>query len=368
MEFSRLLPILETMERNTYRIIDVNFNRAREAARMIEEFCRFSLNSKPLSSRAKSVRHQLSSAIAKLDTSSLLACRDSQTDVGRGLVIDNQLKRGGITDCFTAACKRLTEALRVLAETTQIIDPAVAAVIENLRFEAYTLEKDASLTAETRRKYKDVRLYVLVTVNPGDSVEKVSKLVSECIKGGADCIQIRAKGLEDSETVAISKTAVDICSDAGVLSIINDRVDIAVISGADGVHLGLGDISVHQARSLQLSPLVIGASTHSPAQLKAAIKAGADYVGIGPAFTTATKPHEKTAGLGYISKAVEMLENTGISHAAIGGISLENIDSVLKAGAKTAAICSAITHSESPADMCGSIRKRMEAYPKPSSR
>lgn len=329
---------------------------------MIEEFCRFSLNSKPLSSRAKSIRHQLCAAIGKLEADKLLANRDSQGDVGRGLVIDAQHKRGDIKDCFVAACKRLSEALRVLAEVTQTLDTSVASSIENLRFEVYTLEKDAYLAANAGEKYKKVRLYVLITVKPGDTVARISELASKCVRGGADCIQIRAKGLDDSQALAISKAVTAVCSEAGVLSIVNDRVDIAVLSGADGVHFGQGDLTVEQGRSLQVSPLVFGYSTHSVEQLKEAIDSGADYVGIGPVFSTDTKPHEKVAGLEYVKEAVEILAGSGVGHAAIGGITLGNIQEVLAAGAKTIAVCSAITDSDDPEDMCSRFIRKILAF------
>ncbi|MBW8015095.1 MAG: thiamine phosphate synthase [Planctomycetes bacterium] len=350
------------MDRSIYRIIDVNFNRGREAGRMIEEFCRFSLNSKPHSSRAKSIRHQLCAAIGKLDADLLLANRDSQTDVGRGLVIDDQHKRGDIKDCFVAACKRLTEALRVLAEVTQTLDPAVAGAIENLRFEAYTLEKDASLAFNARQRYKNVRLYVLITVKPGDSISKISELASKCIKGGADCIQVRAKGLDDCDGLAISKAVTALCLEAGVLSIVNDRVDIATLSGAGGVHFGQGDLTVAQGRSLQVSPLVFGCSTHSVDQLNAAIDSGADYVGIGPVFATDTKPGEKVAGLEYVGQAAKILKDSGVGHAAIGGITLDNVEQVLASGARTIAVCSAITDASDPEDMCDRFTRKILAF------
>lgn len=350
------------MERSIYRIIDVNFNRGREAARMIEEFCRFSLNSKPLSSRTKAIRHQLCAAIGKLDADVLLANRDSMTDVGRGLVIEDQHKRCDIEDCFVAACKRLTEALRVLAEVTQTLDPAVATDIENLRFEAYSLEKDASLAANARQKYKNVRLYVLITVKPGDSIIKVSDLAVKCISGGADCIQVRAKGLDDCDGLAISKAVTDLCAQAGVLSIVNDRVDIAALSNAGGVHFGQGDLTIAQGRSLQISPLVFGYSTHSVDQLNVAIDSGADYVGIGPVFATDTKPHEKVAGLEYVEQAAKILEGSGVGHAAIGGITLENVEQVLAVGARTIAVCSAITDAGDPEDMCRRFKREILTF------
>lgn len=350
------------MDRSVYRIIDVNFNRGREAVRMMEEYCRFTLNSRPLSSRAKNLRHRFCGLIDRFDTDLLMASRDSQLDVGRALSVDDQLKRQDLKDCFIAAAKRLTEALRVLAETTQIIDPAAAAEFEDLRFCAYSLEKDVSLAANARGKYANVRLYVLITVRPEDSISNIKKLAKACAAGGADCIQVRAKGIDDSRALDISKEVVNICADNGVVSIVNDRVDIAVLSQADGVHLGQGDISVEQGKSLQSSPLIFGVSTHSVEQLRTAIDGGADYVGIGPVFETNTKPLERVAGLEYVKSAIEILADSGIAHAAIGGITLENIDKVLSAGAKTIAVCSAITDSSDPQKTCRRFKDKIESF------
>jgi len=142
------------MKRVVYRIIDANFNRAREAIRVIEEYCRFALNSVPLTERAKQIRHELSTAISKLDAGRLISSRDTLGDVGIGRTVDKQLVRGELIDCFTAGCKRLTEALRALAETVQILDRSVAGTIEKLRYSAYTLEKDIVIYGDTSDYYQ----------------------------------------------------------------------------------------------------------------------------------------------------------------------------------------------------------------------
>jgi thiamine-phosphate pyrophosphorylase len=243
------------MERAVHRIIDANFNRAREAIRVIEDYCRFALNSAPLSERARQLRHELSAAINKLDAGRLISSRDSLGDVGAGKTVDTQLARISLTDCFTAGCKRLTEALRTLAEMSQTQNRTAAETIERLRFAAYTLEKDIVLFAEPAEKFKRVGLYVVITSNlPADIIS----LAHKCAAGGADCIQLRAKGMNDNMLFATAVEFVRICKAAGVLSIINDRVDIAVAANADGVHLGQNDLPVEPARKLELAPLIIG--------------------------------------------------------------------------------------------------------------
>jgi len=349
------------MERAVYRIIDANFNRAREAIRVIEEHCRFALNSRPLSERAKELRHQLSSAIGKLNADKLISSRDTLGDVGVDQKVEGQLSRADLIDCVTAASKRLTEALRALAETAQTIDSSIAASIEKLRYAAYTLEKDILLFGIAAEKFKRVKLYVIISSNlPADIIS----LAQHCAAGGADCLQLRAKDIDDDQLFALALEFVDICRASGVLSIINDRVDIAVAAGADGVHLGQNDLPVSQARKLQLSPLIIGKSAHSIEQLGAACSEQPTYVSLGPVFATGTKPTAEPVGLDYVREAAQMLAETGIGHVAIGGMNLQNIDQVLKAGAKAIAVCSAITEAKDPIAACRTLKERMAALDK----
>lgn len=346
------------MERSIYRIIDANFNRAREAARVIEEFCRFALNSDQLTGRAKQLRHELSAAIATLGDSRLVCSRDTLGDVGIGKTVPNQLQRNNLRDSFAAGCKRLTEALRVLAETTKTLNPSVAKTMEDLRYKSYTLEKDIVLFSDPLEKFKQVRLYVIITSRL--PVEVIS-LAQRCVAGGADCIQLRAKDVADEKLFAIAAEFVHICKAANVLSVINDRIDIAVSAGADGVHLGQNDLPPKYARKLQLTPLIIGRSTHSIKQLRAACSQLPTYVSLGPVFSTGTKPGAQPVGLNYIKEGTKILADTGIRHVAIGGITLDNVQQVLKAGAKAIAVCSAVTEAGDPAASCRAFQEKVAA-------
>jgi len=349
------------MERAANRIIDANFNRAREASRVIEEYCRFALNSGPLTERAKKLRHELSASVGKLDAGRLIAGRDTLGDVGVGIKVDKQLTRGSLMDCCTAGCKRLTEALRALAEVIRIDNEPVAKEIEKLRYDAYTLEKDIVLFSDTSTKFKGVRLYIVITSNLPD---EVFSLARECAAGGADCIQLRAKDIEDDRHFALAVELVKICKDAGVVSVINDRADIAVAAEADGVHLGQNDLPVEQARKLQLIPLIIGKSMHSLRQLNAACAEKPTYVSLGPVFPTATKPTAQAVGLEYINDVTKVLAGTGICHVAIGGITQDNVKEVLDAGAESIAVCSAVTKASDPAAACRAFKNKIETFGK----
>ncbi|MHC4624684.1 MAG: thiamine phosphate synthase, partial [Planctomycetota bacterium] len=272
-------------------------------------------------------RHELSAAVGKLDASRLISSRDTPGDVGVEAQVENQLKRTRLYDCFTAACKRLPEALRALAETIQTINPSVARKIEGLRYAVYTLEKDIVLFSSAAEKFKKVKLYVIISSNLPADVISLSHL---CVAGGADCIQLRAKGIDDDKLFALAVEFVQICNTGRVLSMINDRVDIAVAACADGVHLGQNDLPVEQVRKLQLTPLIIGKSTHSLPQLRAACESCPTYVSLGPVFSTGTKPAAQPVGLDYVSDGARELADAGIAHVAIGGITSENVRDVLK--------------------------------------
>jgi thiamine-phosphate pyrophosphorylase len=350
---------MATMERAVYRIIDANFNRAREAVRVIEEFCRFALNSAPLTTRAKRLRHELSAAIGKLDTGLLISSRDTLGDVGVGSVLDEQLERASLKDCLTAGCKRLTEALRALAEMTRTQNQSLSQVFERLRFDAYALEKDIILFGDPVEKFRRVGLYVIISSNlPAD----VIFLAHRCVGGGADCIQLRAKDINDDRLLAVAMEFVQICIAGGALSIINDRVDIAVAAGADGVHVGQNDLPIEQVRKLQLAPLIVGKSTHSSKELRASCDECPTYVSLGPVFPTPTKPQMEPVGLGYVRQGIETLAGTGIGHVAIGGITPDNVQDVLKAGAACIAVCSAVTEAKDPTAACRVLKEKIAAY------
>ncbi len=186
--------------------------------------------------------------------------------------------------------------------------------------------------------------------------DEATRLEKEFIDRG----MIRGRSLMLRAEVALE--FVGICRKGGVLSIINDRADIAIAAGADGVHLGQNDLPIEQAKKLQSYPLIIGKSTHSIEQLQAACAELVTYAALGPVFTTPTKPGAKAVGLDYVKEGTEILADKGIGHVAIGGITEENIEDVLKAGARTISVCSAATQSSDPAAACRSLKEKITAF------
>lgn len=346
------------MDRAIYRIADANYNRAREGLRIAEEFCRFALDNEALAGRCKELRHRLSGTIAKLDMQKLISARDTENDVGCGMQVAEQMKRQSLESCVTAGFARTTEALRAIAESVSVIDSKIAGEIEKLRYDCYTLEKDISLQGFPAIKFSRTRLYCIITAQDGIDVLKIAK---DCIAGGADCLQLRAKNIADCELLPLAREFVDICKQNNIISIINDRADIAVAANADGVHLGQDDLPAGDVRKLQLKPLIIGISTHSIDELEKAVEQRPHYVGLGSVFSTTTKQVE-VCGLEYVSRAVKFLKDKSIETVAIGGITFENVEKVLKAGAKRIAVSSCVCQAKSPESACKKLKETIAKY------
>lgn len=197
-----------------------------------------------------------------------------------------------------------------------------------------------------------IRLYVLISSNIAKkSVKETARLV---IDGGADAVQLREKTISDSKFISLAREVRDITTKRGSLLIINDRVHVVRKVNADGIHLGQQDMSALEARNTIGDEKIIGVSTHSITQARQAQKDGADYIAIGPIYPTSTKGHEPSVGIEIIH---EISEAVSIPIIAIGAITLENLDEVLKAGASRIAVCSAIIGSK---DIYSSTRQFKE--------
>jgi thiamine-phosphate pyrophosphorylase len=202
-----------------------------------------------------------------------------------------------------------------------------------------------------------VRLYVLISGKiAARPVNETARLV---IDGGVDAIQLREKTISDDEFISLAGEIRDIITRSGTLLIINDRVNVAREVNADGVHLGQDDMSVSEARNIIGDEKIIGVSTHSIIQARQAQKEGADYIAIGPVFSTRTKDYEPSIGLEIIQ---EISGEINIPFIAIGAITLENLDEVLKAGASRIAVCSAIISSKDILSSTKKFKNKLSGY------
>ncbi len=194
-----------------------------------------------------------------------------------------------------------------------------------------------------------LRLYV-VTEDAGAGRSHLD-VVRAAVAGGATAVQLREKLLPDAELTALAREAALLCRQAGVLFLVNDRVEVARAAGADGVHLGQEDAPARLARAALGPEAVVGVSCATPAEARAAEAAGADYVGVGSVYATATKPDAGAPigleGLRAVRAAV------ALPVVAIGGIGPANAAAVLRAGADGVAVVSAITRAP---DMEAAVR------------
>ena len=302
----------------------------REGLRVAEDYVRFVLDDPGLTKRFKEVRHRLAEAERGLDAHLLLGARDTREDVGTHIMTPSEQIRENPRAVLAANFKRIGEALRSLEEYTKLIDIWLAGRFEVLRYDVYTLEKLTMTAVAAHRGLSNARLMVLVGGLP--TIGELTWMVGEALAGGAEVIQYREKGLPDRELLRRAREIRILTAQARVPLIMNDRVDIARLASCDGVHVGQDDLTPRDARRIMGPAALIGVSTHDRSQLEAAILAGAGYLGVGPVFPSATKEFSEPelAGLGYVRLAAE---TTSLPWFAIGGITEENVDRVLEAGA-----------------------------------
>lgn len=216
--------------------------------------------------------------------------------------------------------------------------------------------------AETRKhrffkNFSDVKLYVIISSHLAK--KPVLEILQDVIKGGADAVQLREKTMPDREFLIMAREFKKITTQSKTIFIVNDRAEIAKEVDADGLHIGQSDIDIHAARKMLGYDKIIGVSTHNILQARKAQQGGADYIGIGPVFFTATKDYEPPVGLDCLK---QINREIVIPFVAIGAINLGNIHDVLYAGVKRVAICSAIICSDNVLDATRSFKNLLSTY------
>ena len=323
------------------RVIDAAANRAREGLRVVEDYVRFVLDDAHLTGQLKQLRHDLVAALATISPYIRLVARETQHDVGTGLTTDSERARGESGDVFTANLVRLQESLRSLEEFGKLLDPGMAAGMKQLRYKAYTIERAVTITANSLQRLAGAKLYVLI--DGCSSQREFEKLARSLIESGVHIIQLRDKRFDDRQLLARGRQLAMLCSGGPTLFIMNDRADLAALSGADGVHLGQEELSVKDARSIVGPHALVGVSTHSIKQARAAVIDGADYIGVGPTFASGTKQFAEFPGVELLRAVSAEIR---LPAFAIGGIDATNIGRVLEAGFTRVAVSGAITKAE----------------------
>ncbi|RYD50042.1 MAG: thiamine phosphate synthase [Verrucomicrobiaceae bacterium] len=182
------------------------------------------------------------------------------------------------------------------------------------------------------------QLYAIVDlgyVKPENAVAAAQALLA----GGADVLQLRAKGHAEQDIEHLARLILPLCREVGVPFVVNDYSAIAAAIGADGIHIGQDDGSLSAVREIVGPDMVVGRSTHSPDQARAALEQGFDYIGFGPLFPTPTKLGRPGIGIENVA-AVQAEVGSQIPVFCIGGIKRDNLPQVLSAGAKNVVIVS----------------------------
>lgn len=328
------------------RIIDANGNRTLEGLRVVEDYLRFHRNDAYLCGLCKAIRHQVSETLAT-HFPNRTKCRSTETDVGTSIDTSSEYQRQNFAEIVAANLGRVKEALRTLEEySKRIVDnsdgSSPAREFEAMRYQAYTLEKAIGHLENSYDVLAEAKLYVLVDLRYGIGDDFSNRIVQMC-KAGVDVVQLRDKNATDRELIEagrqLRRLLAKFDADRSVLFVMNDRPDLARVVGAGGVHVGQDEMPVADVRSLVGPDCMIGVSTHSVEQARAAVVDGADYIGVGPVFPSQTKEFNEFVGTALVSAVSKEI---ALPSFAIGGISLERLQQVVDCGAERVAVSEAI--------------------------
>ncbi len=201
---------------------------------------------------------------------------------------------------------------------------------------------------------EDCRLYLITGARPD-----LADFLEAAVRGGVDVVQVREKTLADRELLPALEQARAVTGRLGIPLVVNDRPDLALLAGADLVHVGQDDLPVEAVRRLGLS---VGLSTHAPAEIDAA---DADYIGVGPVYTTPTKLGRRAVGIALVRYAAE---HARVPWFAIGGIEASNAAEVIAAGATRLAVVRAIGDAPDPERAARELREALERSPSGAAR
>jgi thiamine-phosphate pyrophosphorylase len=298
----------------------------------------------------------LAAAVSCFPSEDRLAARETLRDIGTEATTPQEFTRPDVASVVAANFARLQESLRTLEEYSKTIDADAAVTIEQLRYRAYTLERAVGVTRRAIERLFACRLYVLV--DGRESADEFRRLVGSLLAAGVHAIQLRDKRLADRELMARARLLRDLTRGGETLFIVNDRPDIAVLAGADGVHVGQEELSVKDARTVIGPRALVGVSTHTIEQARQAVLDGADYIGVGPTFPSDTKRFDHCPGVELLQAVAAEIR---LPAFAIGGIDEGNLAQVQAAGFTRVAVSGAIVNAPDPAMAVADLLTRLSS-------
>jgi len=333
-----------------FQIIDANLDRAREGLRVLEDWARFGLGNEKYVESIKNFRQLLGKYHLEIYKQS----RNHIEDKCKGLTHQEQMKRKTPEQLISSNAGRVQEALRVIEEFSRLHNNELSNIASEIRYEIYTLEIDLlnlNKFKKSEQILKENDLYIIT-----DQKENLLEIIEEVLIAGVRIIQHRFKKGTDKDHLQEAIQIKNLCKKYNSLFIINDRIDIALASNADGIHLGQDDFDLKIARKLLGHSKIIGISANNEMEISKAIKDGCDYIGIGPVFKTSTKKDKEPLGLEKIKKLTKGLK---LPWFAIGGINKKNIRILKNCGFTKVALVSEIMNSKNPKEEAIIIQKEL---------
>jgi thiamine-phosphate pyrophosphorylase len=323
------------------RILDANFNRTGEGLRVLEDVCRLVLNNPELSERLKSLRHELQPRDRSLQEK-LVSARRAEEDVGAFIEEEGEGERRDLAGIVRANSRRVQQSLRVIEETLKLPSQDLGLnweTAKRARFKLYELEQDILLTLLRHERRQRISGLYLVLDTAALGERGPLDVAGQAIEGGARVIQLRDKASAKGQLIALSRQLAEVCARSGTLFVVNDHLDVAIASDADGLHVGQGDLPVDTARRLLPQGKILGCSAATLDEAVHAEEQGADYVAVGRMYPTSSKEDTRPAGPDTLRR---VKHTVSIPVVAIGGINEHNVLQVIDAGADSIAVISAV--------------------------
>jgi thiamine-phosphate pyrophosphorylase len=318
------------------------------------------LNDSVLTQQLKNMRHELLRSDWSLQQQ-LLEARNAADDVGINIEAVGEEKQRELQILAVANARRVQESLRTIEELAKLPEAATRLDSERFkqaRFNLYSMEQE--LLSRLLRHDKTKRLCGLYAIIDTQALKGRSHIeaATQAIRGGARVVQLRDKLLSKKELLPIAQELRKLCVEHTVLFIMNDYLDLALASDADGLHLGQDDLPIKVARKLLPMGKILGCSTKTVDQAVAAQAEGADYIAVGSIYPTSSKETAKVVGLGRLR---EIRQQVNLPLVAIGGINKDNVREVVTAGADSVAIISAILQAENIEAAARQIANKIES-------
>jgi len=342
------------------RTLDANLNRVSEGIRVIEDIFRFEFENSTIIDSLRKLRHNVRNNSQQL-TPLLLENRQVHSDPGIAISMHSSMdQRSKHSDIVHANFKRVQEGLRSIEESLKSIKKYdIAKKYEQIRFQIYSIEKQCYLILSGTRKksFPQTDIYCLTAESLSCGRSNLA-VVDEMIQAGIKIIQYREKEKPFGEKYQECMKIREMTLANDVTFIINDHVDLALMTQADGVHIGQTDYPVEAVRALTGDDFIIGISTHAPEEALRAQDSGADYIGVGPIYKTNTKKDVcDPVGHTYLEFAVK---NISIPFVTIGGIKEHNLHEVVGRGATCVGIVSEITGADNIGEKIQTIRNKIK--------